>query len=58
MKAGGIQAATSMHLWFDQDTTAFKFRMRADGAPKLSSPIDPRTGSNTMSAFVGLAART
>jgi HK97 family phage major capsid protein len=58
MKAGGIQAATSMHLWFDQDTTAFKFRMRADGAPKLSTTISPRSGSTTMSAFVGLAART
>lgn len=57
MRAGGIQSATSMHLWFDQDTTAFKFRMRADGAPKLSSPISPRTGSNTMSAFVALAER-
>lgn len=57
MRAGGIQAATSMHLWFDQDTTAFKFRMRADGAPKLSSVISPRTGSTTMSAFVTLAAR-
>ena len=57
MRAGGVQAATSMHLWFDQDTTAFKFRMRADGAPKLSAAIAPRSGSNTMSAFVALAAR-
>jgi HK97 family phage major capsid protein len=58
MRSGGIQAATSMHLWFDQDATAFKFRMRADGAPKLSSTISPRTGTNTMSAFVALAARS
>lgn len=57
MRAGGIQAAQSMHLWFDQDAVAFKFRMRVDGAPKLSTTITPRSGSNTLSAFVTLAAR-
>lgn len=57
MRAGGIQAAQSMHLWFDQDAVAFKFRMRVDGAPKLSTTISPRSGSNTLSAFVTLAAR-
>lgn len=57
MRAGGIQAAQSMHLWFDQDAVAMKFRMRVDGAPKLSAPIDPRSGSTTMSAFVVLDAR-
>jgi HK97 family phage major capsid protein len=58
MRAGGIQAAQSMHLWFDQDAVAMKFRMRVDGAPKLSTTISPRSGSNTLSAFVTLAART
>lgn len=58
MKTGGIEAQQSMHLWFDQDAIAFKFRMRADGQPKLSTTITPRTGSTTMSAFVTLAART
>lgn len=57
MKTGGIESAQSMHLWFDQDAVAFKFRLRMDGAPKLSTTISPRTGSTTMSAFVGLAAR-
>ncbi len=56
-RAGGIQAAQSMHLWFDQDAVAFKFRMRVDGAPKLSSAITPRSGANTLSPFVTLAAR-
>lgn len=57
MRSGGIQAAQSMHLWFDQDAIAYKFRIRVDGAPKLSTTISPRTGSSTMSAFVTLAAR-
>lgn len=57
MRAGGIQAAQSMHLWFDQDAVAMKFRMRVDGAPKLSSTISPRSGSNSLSAFITLAER-
>ena len=57
IKSGGIEAATSMHLWFDQDAVAFKFRMRVDGQPWNSSTISPRAGSNTMSAFVTLATR-
>jgi len=58
MKAGGIDAQTSIHLWFDQDAVAYKFRMRVDGQPWLSTPIDPRDGTTTQSAFVTLAARS
>jgi len=54
---GGVDAQSSIHLWFDQATTAFRFIMRMDGQPYLSSAIAPRAGSNTMSAFVTLAAR-
>jgi len=57
VKSGGLQSATSIHLWFDQDVTAFRFVMRVDGQPKLLSAISPRDGSNTMSAFVKLDAR-
>jgi HK97 family phage major capsid protein len=56
-KVTGVQAATSIHLWFDQDITAFRFIMRVDGMPFLSSTISPRDGSNTLSSFVTLAAR-
>jgi len=56
-KSGGIEASSSVHLWFDQDAVAFKFRMRMDGMPWMSSTISPRDGSNTMSGFVTLAAR-
>ena len=56
-KAGGIRAATSLHLWFDQDLTAFKFTFRLAGQPWWASAISPRDGANTRSPFVYLAAR-
>lgn len=57
MKAGGVDAQTSIHLWFDQDAVAYKFRMRVDGQPWLSAPIDSRDGTVTQTAFVSLAER-
>lgn len=53
----GIDAQSSIHFWFDQGTTAFRFTMRMDGQPYLSGAIPPRTGSNTLSAFVTCATR-
>jgi HK97 family phage major capsid protein len=54
---GGLQSASSMHVWFDQDVVAFKFRFRMDGQPSVSSAVSPRDGSDTYSPFVTLAAR-
>lgn len=56
-KAGGIQTATSMHLYFDADATAFRSTFRVDGQPKMAAPIQPANGSNTLSPFVQLEAR-
>lgn len=56
-KAAGVQAQTSIHLWFDQDLTAFKFTMRLAGQPWWSAPASPRSGTTTRSPFVVLAAR-
>lgn len=56
-KSGGIQTATSMHLYFDADATAFRATFRVDGSPKISAPITPANGSNTMSPFVQLETR-
>lgn len=56
-KAGGIQTATSMHLYFDADATAFRFTFRLNGKPILSAPITPPKSSNTRSHFVTLQAR-
>lgn len=56
-KAGGLQTATSMHLYFDADATAFRTTFRVDGQPKIINPINPANGSTTLSPFVQLAAR-
>lgn len=56
-KAGGIRGDVSMHLWFDQATTAFRWTFRFGGQPWLSAPIARKNGSNTLSHFVTLEAR-
>lgn len=57
VKQNSPRVDTSMHLYFDADATAFRFIMRVGGHPWLSSPIDPRAGSNTLSPFVTLDER-
>lgn len=54
---GGIETATSMHLYFDADATAFRMLFRIDGQPKISKPISPAKGSNKLSPFLQLQAR-
>lgn len=56
-KTSGIRTESSIHLWFDQDTTAFKFIMRIAGQPWFNTTISPRDGSTTYSAFVTLDER-
>lgn len=56
-KAGGIKSATSIHLLFDKDTTAFRFSMRVDGKCPFTTPVTTEFGSYNMSAFVTLASR-
>jgi len=56
-KQGGVQTATSMHLYFDADATAFRATFRVDGQPKIAAAISQAKGSNTLSPFVQLAAR-
>lgn len=58
-KAGGIETATSMHLYFDAALTAFRFMFRIDGQPIMKAPITPPQGksTNTRSYFVTLGAR-
>jgi HK97 family phage major capsid protein len=57
VKKSGPQVQTSLHVWFDSDTAAFRFSFRVDGQPKISTPLTPNKGSNQMSPFVQLAAR-
>ena len=54
---GGLQVATSIHLKFDYDETAFRFVVRYDGQPWSVAPLTPKNGDNTLSHFVSLAVR-
>lgn len=56
-KAGGVETASSMHLYFDADVTAFRAIFRMDGQPAIVNPINPANGSTTLSPFVQLQAR-
>ena len=53
----GIQKATSIHLRFDYDETAFRFVMRIDGQPWWETTLTPMYGTATQSPFVVLATR-
>lgn len=56
-KAGGIQTATSLHLYFDADALALRATFRIDGGSKIAAPINPAKGASTLSPFIQLAAR-
>jgi len=51
---GGLQVASSIHIRFDYDETAFRFVLRYDGQPTWTSALTPKRGSNTLSPFVVL----
>lgn len=56
---GGIQTASSIHVLFLYDETAFRATYRVDGQPLREKAITPFKGAagNTLSSFVALAAR-
>jgi HK97 family phage major capsid protein len=58
-KAGGIEAAMSIHVRFIYDESVFRFVLRVDGQPALASAVTPfKGGANfTQSHFVALATR-
>lgn len=56
-KAGGVETASSMHLYFDADATAFRATFRVDGQPKIAAAVSQAKGSNTLSPFIQLQAR-
>jgi len=55
---GGIQAASSIHVKFVEDETAFRFVYRVDGQPIWHSAVTAYDGTNTVSPFVALSAST
>jgi HK97 family phage major capsid protein len=56
-RAAGVQAASSIHLYFDYAVQAFRWMFRYGGQPHLSAPVSPAKGSSTRSHFVTLATR-
>ncbi len=54
---GGIDFASSIHLFFDYNMSAFRWITRIGGQPYLSAAVTPANGSNTKSHFVTLQAR-
>ncbi len=56
-KTGGPSFDSSIHLWFDQALTAFRWLFRLTGQPYLSAPVQPANGATTKSHFVTLATR-
>jgi hypothetical protein len=56
-KSSGINAARSMHLWFDQEVEAFRFSTRIAGQPWMTSAVDSDNSSPDVSPFITLAAR-
>lgn len=55
---GGMQTATSIHVAFVTDQTAFRFVYRADGQPIWNAALTPANGTNTLSPYVMLATRS
>jgi HK97 family phage major capsid protein len=54
---GGISSDMSIHVRFIYDESVFRFVLRIDGQPMLTSAITPFKGSNTVSHFVRIADR-
>lgn len=56
-QGGGIEFASSIHLYFDYAIQAFRWTFRLGGQPYLSAPMSPAKGASTRSHFVAIADR-
>lgn len=54
---GGVKSASSIHMMFDREMTAFRFSLRVDGSVPFTKPVKTEKGNYEMSAFVALADR-
>lgn len=52
-----MQGASSIHVRFDYDETAFRFIYRCDGQPAQKTALTPYKGTATTSPFITLQAR-
>jgi HK97 family phage major capsid protein len=56
---GGLNSATSIHVAFTTDQTAFRFIYRVNGEPVWHQPLTPYKGtSDTLSPYVTLQTRS
>jgi HK97 family phage major capsid protein len=58
VKTVGVKSDVSIHLYFDQDVTAFRFILRVAGQPLWNSAITPPNSANTKSWAIALATRS
>ena len=58
IEKGGMESASSIHVKFTTDETAFRFVMRVDGQPTWNAALTPSNGSNTQSPFITLDTRS
>lgn len=60
IEKGGIESASSIHVKFTTDETAFRFVMRMNGQPLWSSALTPYKGGSTKTVgpFVTLQTRS
>ena len=56
IEKGDVRQASSIHVAFLTDETAFRFIYRINGAPLWHSAVTPLHGTNTISPFVALSA--
>jgi HK97 family phage major capsid protein len=57
VKDGGVRSDMSIHLWFDQDTTAFRWVLRIGGQGLWKSTVTRPGSKPAYGSFVTLAAR-
>jgi len=57
VKSSGLRTDVSIHLWFDQGLTAFRFTWRLGGQSWWASPITRPGSKNSQSCFVALEGR-
>lgn len=55
---GGMESATSMHVYFTTDEQAFRTTFRLDAQPWWASSLTPYKGSNTQAPAISLATRS
>jgi len=55
---GSVQMQSSIHVRFLYDEQVLKFTYRVDGQPVWNSALTPYKGSDTLSPYIALAARS